>query len=398
MSSAYLSPSRAMLQAWRLQLAHRAHFAWFLLATLVVTVALNHWIGAQYHAKRDQVDGALQALQTHQANQAKVHQEEGSPEDLFQRRGRFVLEKVPEALAKELAPWGVRAPTTTEKALFQLTWVEPTGAVGDGHLELSALEPGTDLEAPFHLLTLALEKAEHQRLMALARSTDGFQFSPQVRLNADDAAMRQQVLGMLPSVIRVMLVGLVLFGAVFLAGATLGVEWDLQRAASNLESWALSYHPLWVLYGSQALTRATQVGAVTLTAVVPTLFFMGLSVVSVLATSAVVVCLAVSLTLLLCMWSLLSTMLFHHRYGRMFGRIVLSPFSLGAVLLFRATLLVSLLQGFSAWTTNGSNAFGWGWVGLAALAVSGAFLMVALALVPVIEARIGRRRIGLRKL
>jgi hypothetical protein len=398
MNTRYLPPLRAMLQAWRLQLVHRAHFAWFLLATLVVTVALNHWVGTQYHAQRDQIDGALKVLQNQQANQAKTSQEEGAPEDLFHRRGRFVLENVPETLARDLAPWGIRGPTSAEKAHFQLTWIEPTGAADEGHLELSALEPGIDMEAPFHRLMLALEKAEHQRLIALAKSTDGFQFAPQVRLNADDAAMREQVMGMLPSVIRLMLVGLVLFGAVFLAGATLGVEWDLQRAASNLESWALSYHPLWVLYGSQALTRATQVGAVALTAVAPTLFFMDLSILTVMATTAVVVCLATSLTLLLCMWSLLSTMLFHHRYGRMFGRIVLSPFSLGAVFLFRATLLVSLFQGFSTWTTNGSNAFGWGWVGVAVLALSGAFLMTALALVPVIEARIGRRRIGLRKL
>ena len=397
MSTAYLSASRAMLQAWRLQLVHRAHFAWFLLATLVITGALNYWIGAQYNANRDHVDGALKALQTQQAEQANALGETGTL-DLFEGRGRFVLENVPEVLANELAPWGVRSPTVTEQARFQLTWVEATGTADDGHLELSSLEPGVDMETPFHLLNRALEKAEHQRLMALARSTDGFHFAPQVRLNADDTALRQQVMGMLPSVIRVMLVGLVLFGAAFLAGATLGVEWDLQRAASNLESWALSYHPLWVLYGSQALTRATQVGAVALTVVIPTLLFMGLSVLWVLATTVVVVCLVTSLTLLLCMWSLLSTMLFHHRYGRMFGRIALSPFSLGAVFLFRVTLLVSLVKGFSTWVTNGSSAFGWGWVGLAVLAVSGAFLMVALALVPVIEARIGRRRIGLRKL
>lgn len=395
MSHPYLSSRQALLQSWRLQLAHRIHFVWFLLATLACSLVGNYWIESTHRAQRQAVD---QVLENFQNQQQTVHPGTQAPSDLFAQKGRFVLTDVPEGLQQTLAPWGVRQAQGQEPTHFELKWIAPTGKEASGHLELTTLNSQADANGAMQLVASALERDERRRLVELAKANEGFEWAPSVRLSVDDVALRQQVAQALPSVMRLMLAGLLVVGITFLAGSTLGIEWDLQRAASNLESWALSYHPLWVLYGSQALARATGAAAFCVVLLVPTLLFMRLNLLETAISTIVVTSVAFSLTLFLCMWSLLSTMLFRHRYGRMFGRLALSPFSLGAVFLFRVTLLLTLLRGVSSFVTEGSSAFGWTWMALAGLALSGVCLFGAVALVPIIEARIGERRIGLRKL
>lgn len=400
MTAPYLSPLQALLQSWGIQLRHRLHFAWFVLVMLVASIAANHWFKYQLDQHQDELNQVIEQAQK-QTEEQRERAKPTSPVAPLPASVTVELRNLPAEVVEDLKPLQLNTVASGQNPTYIVDW-QPQGEHGKVVVKSGQAltwESAKQLNATRDAFQTALTWAESQRLHEAAKQLPNFRFAPSVSVDTDANAMQKEVQAMLPSALRMVLALLFFFGAAFLAGSTLGVEWDLQRAASNLEGWALSYHPLWTLFLAQGLTRATQATVAGLVVFSPTLFYsFDVSWWVWLVASLVLGWIVFGLTALLGMWSLLSTMLFHHRYGRMFGRLVLSPFSLGAVMLFRSSLIVAAMAGMSSWAAQQPALWSWRHAAWAGLGLGTFLLAMALALVPVIEWRIGVRRIGLRKL
>lgn len=362
---------RALGQAWWLHLRHHWRLSWMLGLALVAGLLAHQWVDAGM-GRPDAADVATAPV-------------------------RVAMAGVPASWQADLAKHGVVAGPAD--APYRLAWETPAEAP-QGRFVLSA-RLGT--VAPFvqQRVDLAVAAAGQARLEGWAADR-GFEGLPTLVTSAPPAPKGAAAPPLATRLTLALMATLMI--ALFLGG-TLGLDWDVQRAAANLETWATSVHPLWVLYGSQALARATfallmvGVGGAPLVWGTPAL---GGS--AAVGAWAYLGGLAFCLTLLSAMWSLLATMLFHHRYGRLFARALLSPMGM----LFAAMLAFTLLgsrrpvsaedkQRAAETLVTHSDALTQ-WAMVLAAGVPLAALGAALALVPLVEWRIGVRRRGLRKL
>lgn len=217
-----------------------------------------------------------------------------------------------------------------------------------------------------------------------------------VLLNHDSAAVMvasmQQKVNQAMVYLPVLMLGLVI---VMLTGSVAGIDWDARRSQGVLEAWALTPHPPWVLYGGEILSRAlcgsaivgAMTGALCLYGHLPAFMVPGPMV------------LAFGMICLVSMWGMLATMLFHHRHGRMFGRLALSPAMVTLAMLFRVMVISGFAAGLMA-SELGDQVMRVAPAVLSAGMVGVGVLMVV-SCVPigwVVEKRIGARRVGLRKL
>lgn len=272
-------------------------------------------------------------------------------------------------------------------------------ANGPAILQVSP-EQSSDLVETLATFRAVLEGDEKTRLNAFLGEHPEFARAPAVE--ADPAQVKeqlQQITRSAPLLFRLLIaVGLVLM-MTFISAASLGLEWDLRRAASTLEPWALTPRPTWILYGSQLAARSLISVIAVLACALPTfLMTPEISTAWALMATATLLVFCLGLSALVGMWGLLSTMLFHHRYGRMAGRLLLSPISLGALTMFRLSIAVEAVNNAGQWIQGRLPDQSW-W--LVATSMTGAGLLMlagGLALTPLVNARIGRRRQGLRKL
>jgi len=249
-------------------------------------------------------------------------------------------------------------------------------------------------------VSFALNEDDQKRLAIFLQSHPEFPKAPQAYADPQQTQKElEQLLQSAPLLLRMLLAVGVVFMMTFIGAASLGLEWDMRRAASTLEPWVLTPKPIWILYGSQLVVRSLVAVIAVATWATPTFvlapeiswLWAGLASVSLL-----VFC--VGLSALVGMWGLLSTMLFHHRYGRLFGRLALAPISLMAIALYRSSMAIWVLQKVGEWMQGRLTDNSWWGVAAGLSTAGGLMLLGGLALVPLVNARIGRRRQGLRKL
>lgn len=301
------------------------------------------------------------------------------------------------ALRLLLERQGARVTTNATDAAVILQRMPPEE--GRAAVEISALN-SADLAKTLGAFRVAFAQDEEDRVATFLLSHPEFERAPTVQ--ADLTQIQDQIKQLTqtaPLLLRLFLtIGVVLM-MTFIASASLGLEWDLRRAASTLEPWALTPLPTWVLYGSQLGARSLIACLTVLACAGPTLLLTPeISWPWALAGLGTLLVFCLGLSVLVGMWGLLSTMIFHHRYGRMLGRLVLSPISLGALTAFRLSLVVEAMGNADQWL-QGRFAETSLWTALVAANVAGlAMVGLGLALMPLVNARIGRRRQGLRKL
>lgn len=307
------------------------------------------------------------------------------------------FESAPEeeqALRQALEKQGLRLTTDPHVPAVVLRRTESTDT-----LQISATS-SADLVETLATFRMALELDEKSRIKAVLDQDPRFQRAP--ALQADPQQVKeqlQQLTQTAPLVLRLLLATAIVLMMTFIASASLGLEWDLRRAASNLEPWALTPRPTWILYGSQLAPRCIMSALAVLTCAFPTfLLTPEISAAWAVIATGVLLVFCLGLSVLVGMWGLLSTMLFHHRYGRMLGRLLLSPISLGALTMFRLSLAVEAVSSFGQWMQGRLPQQSW-WVIAGSVTTTGLVLLgLGLALTPLINARIGQRRQGLRKL
>lgn len=169
-------------------------------------------------------------------------------------------------------------------------------------------------------------------------------------------------------------------------GSMVGVEWDMDRTSGRLEPWTLVSEPLWALYIGQALGGALQ-AAVLLLASFTLAKLCGFGIPWGLGLA--IVWMVSCISILVGVYGVLATMMFRHRFGRTFSRILLSPLNL------------MLFSGYYMLQKEGGSPVGQWVMGYPALiiVISGVVtFLAAMILIPIIEWRIGARREGLRKL
>ena len=302
------------------------------------------------------------------------------------------FEAVPEEklrLQKELEPWGLRTAVRSEGATFVVF------RRTESSLEVHAKSVSQAFELVTALQAALKSNEEHRRREVLARDPTYWP-APRVGIAPEQGIWRVEKLAQqLPLAFRLGLVALLSVAVLMMVSVTLGVEWDLRRAASTLEPWALVPQPLWVLYGAQLLMRAVVATALVAALVFPTLMLApGVPAATVIGVGAAVCWLAFGMACLIGMWGLLSTMMFHHRYGRMMGRLLLSPGAVMAMTLVRVGVVSGLVMGVADLTQGRL-----GGPVMAGCAIAGALCVgLAVALVPIVQWRLGPRRQGLRRL
>lgn len=177
------------------------------------------------------------------------------------------------------------------------------------------------------------------------------------------------------------------------SGGFVGVSFDQQRSKGTLEPFACAIHPPWVFYGYKLIRACRNVGIffafVCLTAALWGLPLHWNIVGALILFVPVGVC-------MIGLWSMLSTVLFHHESGRMFARIALSPVTLLIAFLVRIFIIWVALK-----STNPIRANAMGmwflenghWVILGAIPV---MLAISVVLFILVNWRIGVRREGMR--
>lgn len=134
----------------------------------------------------------------------------------------------------------------------------------------------------------------------------------------------------------VVLAWLLMYSASFL-----GFSWDRRRSAGHLEYLTATVHPPWVLFTSGLMKSARS-------ALMVFGFFVLLGVLWRLPLDwPLIVSLLIfipSATVLVGLWGLMATFLFHHRHGRMFARLVLSPVTLLLAWSVRVMIIWGALQ------------------------------------------------------
>lgn len=202
----------------------------------------------------------------------------------------------------------------------------------------------------------------------------------------------------LPLVFFVSLLYIVAF-----AGSMQGFEWDMRRTRDVLEPWASALMPTWILYVADALSRSLY-AMLIMTIVSSTFYLYGFNLPVFWWLAGLIF--TFGITFVLGMWGMLTTMMFHHRYGRMFARILLSPATIMVLLMFRGSVLVSaqrMLGNSEAQSSGWMDSLLHGasfniWMPLMVLAGGLIAFSIGAFLVPIIEWRIGALRQGLRKL
>ena len=180
-----------------------------------------------------------------------------------------------------------------------------------------------------------------------------------------------------------------------LVGSTshVGIRWDRERSRGTLEPWVNAFHPPWVLYGAK-IVKSTLVVIVAMIAVLVAALAWGLPLRWGLLLATLVWlpvgCVVVGL------WGMLATVLFHRRNGRRLARLVFSPALLMLAWSIRVAVLWSAMK-----ASNPEQAYAYMNVFLDqawwAILLSVPFLgLLAWGLFWAVERRMGARRTGLR--
>lgn len=173
-----------------------------------------------------------------------------------------------------------------------------------------------------------------------------------------------------------------------------GLSWDRSRGRGALEPWIMVGHPAWVLYGSRILRMAGFNALIFLVAML-TGWAWGLPLHWPLLL-ALWVALPVA-TLAVGLWGMLSTVLFHHRSGRLFSRLLFSP-----MVLLSAWFIRAMVVWMAICATDPPRAYDWAqaflssgawWIGLSIPVLMG----ISWVLWRGVEWRIGSSGLGLRR-
>lgn len=172
-----------------------------------------------------------------------------------------------------------------------------------------------------------------------------------------------------------------------------GYQWDMHRSTGRLEPWVVVQHPAWVIYLSQLARQACACfflfGVFLLLChihSIPLVWPWAFSAWAVLPFACMVVGI----------WGMLATVLFHHPKGRMFARLLLSPVIVGmfwALRLMAVYMALRLQSPFLAWQNLDDIINAWPY-----LLLSIPFLLAtSFLLLGIVQWRIGPRRQGLRR-
>lgn len=216
---------------------------------------------------------------------------------------------------------------------------------------------------------------------------------PAVTLEEQDVETHVRALGLLSLEFGIHATIVLLAWGMVGSTSHVGIRWDRQRSRGTLEPWVTAFHPPWVMYGAQ-IARSTAVVTVVMAVVMATAWAWGLPLRwgLLLATLAwlPVGCVVVGL------WGMLATVLFHRRNGRRLARLVFSPALLMLAWSIRMAVVWSALK-----ASNPPQAYAWmkifldhgWWVILGSVPFLG---LLAWALFWVVEHRMGTRRTGMR--
>lgn len=179
---------------------------------------------------------------------------------------------------------------------------------------------------------------------------------------------------------------------VMFSGSMIGVEWDMDRTGGRLEPWTLVPSPLWCLYGGQALGGALlALGAMLTLVTVAKLVGLGMTWMVGFSLATLVAC----TTIFVGVYGVFGTMLFRHRFGRTFARLLLAPLNMLLVAGYAWLRMHHNPQWWMALAQGSGN----NEAAIGLMLGAGAILLaLSIGLLPLIEWRIGARRQGLRRL
>lgn len=177
------------------------------------------------------------------------------------------------------------------------------------------------------------------------------------------------------------------------SGGLVGGLWEMERSEGALEPIATAIHPPWVLFCAD-IARSSRTSFIIFAVICATGVLWGLPLQwNILVTLLLFVPAGVFMVGL---WGMLSTVIFHHKSGRRYARLLFSPLTLLMALGGRVFILAIALQ-----STNPVRANAMGmwflengqWPILAAIPV---VILISALLLGIINWRIGVRREGLR--
>ena len=172
-----------------------------------------------------------------------------------------------------------------------------------------------------------------------------------------------------------------------------GYNWDAQRNRGTLEPIVMTQQPAWVLYGAE-MARSIKFTTMIFWAALTPLLFVGPPL-----HWGLICGMALALPALMLvngLWGMLACVLFHHRQGRMFARIALSPLTLGVAWGLRVAVVWMAWRATAPFLALGTLDWLDAHWPLIFLVAPGLLLLAAL-LAWCVHARIGVRREGLRR-
>lgn len=388
---------QALTQVFFLEL--RRHWRQYFIIALILCTVMALFIESGHHyLKKWQENATAQAISSLEADEKDNGRRVGGHEPPQVLAGLRVLVNSENTTAKEQAEIALResgALTLDSKAQggdIVLTLVNARGAA---HWEIHSDEIMSLMNHRRNIQVILNNHASEVR-EALTDSLPVDAREQRVYLNEDTARnLRRDLEYRLQSTIVYIPLILIIYFLMMFSGSVNGIEWDTRRAQGSLEAWALTPHGPWVLYCGEILARAVWASIVVLLLGCVLFAYGALDLILVIALS----CFAFGGVAFISMWGMLATMLFHHRYGRMFGRLALSPAVFTVITLVRLTFITSFAGVLAA-----NEAYKVGQqvtphaISLGLFFLGGCLLMSALILVPIVEWRIGARRMGLRKL
>ena len=212
---------------------------------------------------------------------------------------------------------------------------------------------------------------------------------------ASAAEFRKQLERKISSTVIYIPMALLSYFIIMFSGSIAGVEWDTRRAQGSLEAWALTPHGPWTLYCGESLARAFWA---TLVVLLLGLILHGYEALPLSVVGGLGI-LAFGGICFISMWGMLATMMFHHRYGRLIGRLMLSPAVFTVITLVRLTFITGFASVLAAGSASDvGNTLTADSLAIVLCVLGSALLLVSVPLVALVEWRIGARRIGLRKL
>lgn len=388
---------QALIQVFFLEL--RRHWKQYCFIALILCTLMALFIESGHHYLRQWQEKATgQAISSLEADENDNGRREGALAPPQVLKGLRVLVISENATAKEQAEIALRQSGAyildgnATGGDIALTLVDARGAA---HWEMHSEEIMSLMSHRRNIQVILNNHASEVR-EALTDSLPVDAREQRVYLNEDTARNLRRDLGtrMEATIVYLPLIFIIYFLMMF-SGSVNGIEWDTRRAQGSLEAWALTPHGPWVLYGGEILARAAWASIVALLLGSVLFAYGSLDLILVVALGAF----AFSGVVFISMWGMLATMLFHHRYGRMFGRLALSPAVFTIITLVRLTFITSFASVLVA-----NEAYKVGEqatphaISLGLFFLGGCLLIGALILVPIVEWRIGARRMGLRKL